>query len=170
MSHGRLPRIPPPSSPSTPQLQGSEATINAHLPHDVDGTCIEGVGMRYCNKAINALLPLCSTIPAIVAAHLPSTTLHRPQQPLPTYKNKWGGDQLSCRYNHWSLCRHLLLSTTGPLHLSPLKVHFIFLGLFNYMFDDLMTVVWFGFTKNTSFGRLMQGWVSFLWLGWVAIL
>jgi hypothetical protein len=30
------------------------------------------------------------------------------------------------------------------------------------LFDDPMTVVWFGFTKNTSFGRLMQGWVAFL--------
>jgi len=28
------------------------------------------------------------------------------------------------------------------------------------LFDDPMTVLWFGFTKNASVDRLMQGWGS----------
>ncbi|AQL08439.1 hypothetical protein ZEAMMB73_Zm00001d048034 [Zea mays] len=46
------------------------------------GARVEGVGRR-CAAAINALLPIWSAI----LAHLPSTTPHRPRQPLPTYKN-----------------------------------------------------------------------------------
>jgi hypothetical protein len=105
---------PPPSSPSAPRLRGSEATINAHLPHDVDGARVEGVERRYCNSAINALLPLYSAIPSIVAAHLPSTTLHRPRQPLHTYKEQMGRRPVELQIqpliplstfaalNHWS--------------------------------------------------------------------
>ncbi|AQL08437.1 hypothetical protein ZEAMMB73_Zm00001d048034 [Zea mays] len=53
------------------------------------GARVEGVGRR-CAAAINALLPIWSAI----LAHLPSTTPHRPRQPLPTYKNN--------RFNHCS--------------------------------------------------------------------
>jgi hypothetical protein len=62
-----------------PRLRGSKANKQ-------HGARVEGMGRR-CVASINALLPICSAIPAILVAHLPSTTPHRPQQPLPTYKN-----------------------------------------------------------------------------------
>jgi hypothetical protein len=66
----RAPSVPARGSPTTsmaPRLRGSEATINALLPHDVDGARVEGVGRR-CVAAINALLPICSAILAQIHA------------------------------------------------------------------------------------------------------
>uniref|UniRef100_A0A804MHM1 Uncharacterized protein n=1 Tax=Zea mays TaxID=4577 RepID=A0A804MHM1_MAIZE len=41
------------------------ATINALLPHEIDGARVEGVGRR-CAAAINDVLPICSVILAIL--------------------------------------------------------------------------------------------------------
>jgi hypothetical protein len=71
-----------------------------YLPHDVDGARVEGVGeevlQQHHQRSPTPLLRdphHCCRSPSIDDAA-------SPRQPLPTYKNKWGGDQLSCRYNH----------------------------------------------------------------------
>ncbi|XP_008649218.1 uncharacterized protein [Zea mays] len=69
---------------------------------------------RRCVASINALLPICSAIPAILVAHLPSTTPHRPQQPLPTYKNN---RSFCCAVVHAVVGRAHCSGYEGPMFL-----------------------------------------------------
>ncbi|PWZ04240.1 hypothetical protein Zm00014a_004580 [Zea mays] len=66
------PREDPPAVPSIlvdpsalDRIPLIAATINALLPHEIDGARVEGVGRR-CAAAINDVLPICSAIPAIL--------------------------------------------------------------------------------------------------------
>jgi hypothetical protein len=66
------PREDPPAVPSIladpsalDRIPLIAATINALLPHEIDGARVEGVGRR-CAAAINDVLPICSTILAIL--------------------------------------------------------------------------------------------------------
>jgi hypothetical protein len=65
------------ADPSTRSFHPRVASLLPPLiaPTIIDGTRVEGVG-RMCAAAIIAVLPLCSAIPAILVAHLPSTMPH----------------------------------------------------------------------------------------------